>query len=143
MITASDVLIENQSENRIPWGAVLILVLGACMSILDSSIVNVALPRMMAVFGASTEDIQWVLTGYMLASGVVIPISGYLCKRFGSKRIYIIALIIFTLGSWFCGLAWSTNSIIIARVVQAVGGGMLMPVSMSMLYLIVPQEKSG
>ncbi|MDD3654093.1 MAG: DHA2 family efflux MFS transporter permease subunit [Desulfotomaculaceae bacterium] len=143
MITASDALIENQSEIKIPWGAVLILVLGAFISILDSSIVNVALPRMMAVFGASTENIQWVLTGYMLAAGVVIPISGYLCKRFGSKRIYILALVVFTLGSLFCGLAWSTNSIIIARIVQAVGGGMLMPVSMSMLYFMVPEEKSG
>lgn len=130
-------------EPRVPWGAVLILVIGAFMSILDSSIVNVALPRMMAVFGASTDKIQWVLTGYLLASGVVIPLTAYFCERFGCRRMYIIALGIFTAGSAFCGLAWSSNSIITARVVQAVGGGMLIPVSMAMIFFLVPKEKSG
>lgn len=131
------------SEPRVPWGAVLILVIGAFMSILDSSIVNVALPRMMAVFGASTDEIQWVLTGYLLASGVVIPLTAYFCERFGCRRMYIIALVVFTLGSAFCGLAWNTDSMIIARVIQAIGGGMLIPISMAMIFFIVPQEKTG
>lgn len=128
---------------RIPWGAVLILVIGAFMSILDTSIVNVALPRMMAVFGASTDKIQWVLTGYLLTSGVVIPLTAYFCERFGCRRMYIIALGIFTAGSAFCGLAWSSNAMITARVVQAVGGGMLIPVSMAMIFFLVPKEQSG
>lgn len=130
-------------EAIVPWGAVLVLVMGAFMSILDSSIVNVALPRMMAVFGASTDEIEWVLTGYMLTTGVIIPLTGYLSKRFGHRRMYIVALAVFTVGSAFCGMAWSTNSMIIARVIQAIGGGMLIPISMSMIYLIVPEQKTG
>ncbi|MEN6390134.1 MAG: DHA2 family efflux MFS transporter permease subunit [Syntrophomonas sp.] len=134
---------EKPVEAIVPWGAVLVLVIGAFMSILDSSIVNVALPRMMAVFGASTDEIEWVLTGYMLTTGVIIPLTGYLGKRFGHRRMYIIALAIFTVGSAFCGMAWSTTSMIIARIIQAIGGGMLIPISMAMIYLIVPEQKTG
>ncbi|MTI79732.1 MAG: DHA2 family efflux MFS transporter permease subunit [Firmicutes bacterium] len=113
------------------------------MAILDTSIVNVALPRMMTVFGSNTEDMQWVLTGYMLTSGVIIPITGFLSDRFGHKRMYIFSIIAFTIGSAFCGMAWSANSLIIARVIQALGGGMIIPISMSMIYRIIPREKIG
>lgn len=143
MAEVLDMTPEGREAAKIPWGPLLIIVIGAFMSILDSSIVNVALPRMMTVFGASTDEIQWVLTGYMLTSGVVIPLTGFLCTRFGSKRLYIFSLAVFTAGSLLCGLAWSTNSIIAARVIQAIGGGMLIPVSMSILYFIVPREKTG
>lgn len=128
---------------KIPMAALLTLILGAFMAILDGSIVNVALPRMMAIFGSSADQIQWVLTGYMLASGVVIPVTGYLSDRFGGKKIYIIALGAFTAGSALCALAWSNNSLVAARVIQAVGGGMMMPVSMAMIYYIVPRDKIG
>lgn len=127
----------------IPWGALFILVIGAFMAILDSSIVNVALPRMMTVFGSSTDEIQWVLTGYMLTSGVVIPITGFLSDRFGHKFMYIASVIAFTIGSALCGISWNTNSLVVARVIQALGGGMIIPVSMSMIYKIVPREKIG
>ncbi|SHK22421.1 drug resistance transporter, EmrB/QacA subfamily [Desulforamulus aeronauticus DSM 10349] len=127
----------------IPWGPLLILVIGAFMAILDSSIVNVALPRFMTLFGSSAEDIQWILTGYMLTSGVVVPITGYLGDRFGNKRMYIWSVAAFTLGSLLCGLAWSTNSLTIFRVIQAIGGGMIIPISMSMIYRIIPRDKIG
>ncbi len=123
--------------------ALLTLILGAFMAILDGSIVNVALPRMMSIFGSTADQIQWVITGYMLASGVVIPVTGYLSDRFGGKKIYIISLGAFTAGSALCALAWSNNSLVVARVVQAVGGGMMMPVSMAMIYYIVPRDKIG
>lgn len=128
---------------KIPMAALLTLILGAFMAILDGSIVNVALPRMMAIFGSTADEIQWVLTGYMLASGVVIPVTGYLSDRFGGKKIYIIALGAFTAGSALCAMAWSNNSLVAARVIQAVGGGMMMPVSMAMIYYIVPRDKIG
>ncbi|GAB6158762.1 DHA2 family efflux MFS transporter permease subunit [Desulfotomaculum varum] len=127
----------------IPWGALLILVIGAFMAILDSSIVNVALPRFMTLFGSSTDEIQWILTGYMLTSGVVVPITGYLGDRFGNKRMYIWSVAAFTLGSLLCGLAWSTQSLTVFRVIQAIGGGMIIPVSMAMIYRIIPREKIG
>lgn len=128
---------------KIPMAALLTLIIGAFMAILDGSIVNVALPRMMAIFGSTADQIQWVLTGYMLTSGVVIPVTGYLSDRFGGKKVYILSLAAFTAGSALCSLAWSNNSLVVARVIQAIGGGMMMPVSMAMIYYIVPREKIG
>lgn len=130
-------------ERGLPIGLIFIIVIGAFMSVLDSSIVNVAIPRLMAVFGVSSDEIQWVLTGYLLASGVVIPLSGFLCDRFGHKRMYVISLIAFTIGSLLCGMAWNNNSMIAFRVIQALGGGLLIPVSMALIYFIVPLEKIG
>jgi EmrB/QacA subfamily drug resistance transporter len=126
-----------------PWRALFTLVIGSFMAILDGSIVNVAVPKLMAIFGVSTDKIQWVLTAYLLACGVVIPVSGYLADVFGYRRMYIISLGSFTLGSFFCALAWSNTSLIVARVIQAVGGGMLIPVSMGMIFRIVPRDKTG
>ena len=133
----------KENKGGIPWGPLMILVIGAFMAILDSSIVNVALPRFMTLFGSSADKIQWILTGYMLTSGVVIPITGYLGDRFGNKRVYIWSVGAFTLGSLLCGFAWSTSSLTVFRVVQALGGGMIIPVSMAMIYRIVPREKIG
>ncbi|MCF8011956.1 MAG: DHA2 family efflux MFS transporter permease subunit [Clostridiales bacterium] len=113
------------------------------MAILDSSIVNVALPRMMSIFNVGTEDIQWVLTAYLLVSGVVVPVTGYLGDRFGYKRVYLITLVAFTLGSLLCAMAWSNSSLIIARILQALGGGMMVPISMAMLFRIVPRNRMG
>ena len=134
---------ENEPEKPFPWAALFILVLGPFMGILDGSIVNVALPRMMAIFNVGTEDIQWVLTAYLLVSGVVVPVTGYLGDRFGFKRVYLITLTIFTVGSGLCAAAWSNNSLVFARVIQAIGGGMMMPISMAMLFRIIPRERMG
>ncbi|WP_035100782.1 DHA2 family efflux MFS transporter permease subunit [Aneurinibacillus terranovensis] len=125
------------------WPALFAIVIGTFMAILDTSIVNVALPKMMNVFGVSTDDIQWVLTGYTLVMASVIPLTGYLGDRFGMKRMYLISFILFTLGSLLCGLAWSNSSMIFARVIQALGGGMLMPIGQALIYHEVPREKMG
>ncbi|AVX19553.1 drug resistance transporter, EmrB/QacA subfamily [Carboxydocella sporoproducens DSM 16521] len=130
-------------DNSRKWLVLAVLVLGTFMAILDTSIVNIAIPKMMAVFCVGTEQIQWVLTAYMLTMGAIIPLTGYLSDRFGSKKVYIWALIAFTLGSAFCGLAWSNPSMVVARVIQALGGGMIMPVSMSILYQVIPQQERG
>lgn len=130
-------------SGKIPMAALMTLVIGAFMAILDGSIVNVALPRMMSIFGSTADQIQWVMTGYLLTSGVVVPVTGYLSDKYGSKNLYIFSLSLFTVGSAICGLAWSTNSLVVARVFQAIGGGMIMPVSMAMIYFIVPRDKIG
>lgn len=104
------------------------------MSMLDTSIVNIALPKMMAVFSVESNDAQWVLTIYMLTMGVVQPISGYLCDRFGTRKMYLFSLTVFTIGSALCGMAWSNNSMIFFRVIQAVGGGLIYPVTMTIVY---------
>ena len=133
----------EKHEERYMWVALAVVIVGTFMSVLDSSIVNVAVPKMMTVFGASTDKIQWVVTGYMLVMSIVIPLTGYLGDRFGLKKIYVIALITFTVGSTLCGFAGSTETMIAARVLQGIGGGMIMPVGMAMIYMIVPLEKRG
>jgi EmrB/QacA subfamily drug resistance transporter len=126
------------------WVApVLVALIGAFMSILDSSIVNVAIPTMMNVFNANTSQIQWVSTIYMLALGVVVPLSGWLGDLIGFKRLYIASMAAFILGSLLCTLSWSLNSLIFARVIQAIGGGMIMPTTMAMIYRMVPRDKIG
>lgn len=135
---------QDKAESKIyKWLALLVVIIGTFMAILDTSIVNIAIPKMMAVFNVSTDKVQWVLTGYMLTMGTVIPLTGYLADTFGTKKTYIWALGVFTLGSALCGLAWSNSSMVAARVVQAAGGGMIMPVSMAILYQVIPREERG
>lgn len=131
------------SSDSINWMVIFVMIIASFMAILDSSIVNVALPKMMAVFGVGTDKAEWILTGYMLTLGVVMPLSGFLGDTFGYKRIFFGSLFLFVLGSALCGMAWSINSLIAARVVQALGGGLLMPVSMAMLYKECPRSKIG
>jgi EmrB/QacA subfamily drug resistance transporter len=121
----------------------MVIVIGAFMSILDASIVNVALPAIMNNFNVTTTDIQWVATIYMLALGVIVPASGWLGDHFGYKKLYLISLIIFTFGSFLCGFSWSLPALIAARVVQAIGGGIIMPTTMAMVYRMVPRDKIG
>lgn len=125
------------------WLALGVVVIGTFMSILDSSIVNIAIPKMMSVFGVPIDKINWILTCYMLTLGAIIPLTGYLGDTFGTKKVYIFSLIIFTLGSFLCGFAWNLSSMIIARVLQGLGGGMIMPVGMSIIYEIFPLEERG
>lgn len=135
--------VDQTESGEINWTIMSILIIGAFMAILDSSIVNVAIPKMMSVFNATTSEIQWVLTGYMLVLGIVVPVTGYLGDRYGYKRMYMIALSIFTVGSALCGLAWSTWTMVGFRVIQGLGGGMIMPLTMSMVYRVVPRSKIG
>lgn len=137
--------LEQQEENKKDsfWLPLLVVVIGAFAAILNSSSINVALPKIMSIFGVSAEDAEWILTAYMLTSGVVIPITGYLGDRLGTKRVYLGCTAIFTLGSVLCSLAWSNGSMVAARVVQGIGGGAMMPVSMAIVYRIVPKEKIG
>src|SRR5262249_32239911 len=115
------------------WRIASVVVLGSIMSILDTTIVNVALETLGRDLHATLADIQWVLTGYMLSLGAVIPVTGWAARRFGSRNIYILSLALFTLSSVLCGLAGSTSQLILFRVLQGVGGGMLLPVGQMMM----------
>ncbi len=115
------------------WRAIGIVMIGTFMAILDSSIVNVAIPRMMAAFGTDIETIKWVATAYMIAYGVVVLTSNYLGKKFGHERLYLYALVLFTIGSFLCGKAWSISSMIAFRAFQAVGGGLMLPTGMTII----------
>ena len=124
-------------------GPMFVILIGTFMALLDSSVINVALPKIMTVFGAGTEDVEWVSTAYILVLGVVETLSGWLGNRLGLKRLYIFAMATFAFGSLLCTLSWNVNSLIAARVVQAIGGGTLVTTSMAMVYRIVPREKIG
>src|ERR1700722_9515585 len=110
-----------------------VVMLGAIMSILDTTVVNVAVDHLAVVFNASLTTIQWVITGYTLALAAVIPITGWAADRFGTKRIYMTSLVLFTLGSIASGLSWSADSMIVFRVLQGIGGGMIMPTVMTIM----------
>jgi EmrB/QacA subfamily drug resistance transporter len=126
------------------WVApVLVTLIGAFMATLDSSIINVAIPAIMNVFNASPSTVQWISTSYLLTLGVVVPLSGWLGDKLGYKRLYMLSLAVFVAGSLFCALSWDLNSLIAARVMQAIGGGMIVPTMTAMIFRIVPQEKIG
>jgi EmrB/QacA subfamily drug resistance transporter len=113
------------------------------MSILDISIVTVALPTIQNEFGVSTGDVQWVVTAYSLTEGVVVPATAWLGDRLGLSRVYNLALLGFAGGSALCGLAWSLDSLVVARIVQALLGGILPAITMAILLRIVPRDRLG
>ena len=120
------------------WLVAIVFVFGLFMNLLDITIVNVALPTFARDFKSDTTTIQWVITGYLLSLGVFIPVSGWAGDRFGTKRTFMFALFMFTLGSLLCGLARSIETLVAFRVVQGIGGGMLTPVGIAMLIRAFP-----
>jgi EmrB/QacA subfamily drug resistance transporter len=119
--------------DRETWIVAGVVMLGAIMSILDTTVVNVAIDHLAIAFHSSLTEIQWVITGYTLALAAVIPVTGWAADRFGTKRIYLTSLVLFTLGSILSGLAWSAGTLILFRVLQGIGGGMIMPAVMTIM----------
>jgi EmrB/QacA subfamily drug resistance transporter len=119
------------------------MLLGALMTILDATIVNVAINSLGRDFHTSLPTIQWVLTGYTLALSMTIPITGWAVERIGSKALWITSLALFIAGSVLCGMAWSAASLIAFRVLQGVGGGMLMPVGQTILARAAGPKRMG
>lgn len=120
-----------------------VVVLGTILSILDATIVNVAARTLGTDFGASITTIQWVLTGYLLAFASVIPITGWASERFGAKRTWTAALLIFVVSSALCGAAWSVESLIVFRILQGLGGGMIVPIGQMILAQAAGPERMG
>ncbi|MEK3787636.1 DHA2 family efflux MFS transporter permease subunit [Paenibacillus sp. FSL K6-1230] len=125
------------------WLAFMAIVLGAFVAILNNSLINVAIPKLTTDLGSTTSRIQWVITGYTLASGVIVPITGYMEQKIGYKKFLILALSIFAIGTAICALAWSDSSLIAARVLAGLGGGVIMPLSMTIVYKIIPRHQIG
>ena len=119
------------------------VVLAAIMQVIDSSIVNVALPDMMGNLGANLDEIAWVSTGYILASVIIIPLTGWLGDLLGRKRYFVGSIILFTMSSVFCGAAHSLGALVFWRIVQGLGGGALMTVSQAVLFESFPPEEAG
>jgi EmrB/QacA subfamily drug resistance transporter len=104
------------------------VVLGSIMSVLSTTIVNVALETLSVELHSPLDSVQWVVTGYMLSLAAVIPVSGWAAARFGARRLYIVSLALFTFGSTLCGFAWNLETLVAARVIQGLAGGMLVPI---------------
>lgn len=129
---------------EVRWGVALaVLVAGMFMSILDVTIVNVAIPTIQNDFGTTVEDVQWVANAYTLALGVVVPVSAWLGDRFGLGRVYVLSVLGFAAGSALCGVAWDLTSLVVFRIVQAIPGGIIPVITLAMIYKIVPKEKIG
>ncbi len=134
------------SDDRIDRGILVlssVVVLGAIMSILDTTIVNVALDTLGRDFRTSLATIQWVTTGYLLALSIVIPLTGWAMCRFGAKRVWMVSVALFLLGSILCGAAWSVDALIGFRVLQGFGGGMIMPVGQAILARAAGPQRMG
>ncbi|MDE3059280.1 MAG: DHA2 family efflux MFS transporter permease subunit, partial [Bacteroidota bacterium] len=125
------------------WWVLLNVMIGTFMAVLDATIVNVALPKIMAAFGADIDKVEWVLTAYLLVFAVMLPTSGWVADHFGYKRTYFVSLFLFTLGSFLCGLAWDENVLIVFRIIQGAGAGFMMPVGMAIVTREFPTEQRG
>ncbi|EFM11051.1 drug resistance transporter, EmrB/QacA subfamily [Paenibacillus curdlanolyticus YK9] len=119
------------------------IVVGLFMVILDTTAVNVAIPVLADDLHSSLSLIQWTITGYSLAQAVVIPMAGWFSDRFGAKQTFIVSIILFTVGSILCAFAGTAEQLIAFRVVQGLGGGMVMPIAFAMTYRISPPESVG
>jgi DHA2 family multidrug resistance protein len=126
-----------------PWAVAMTVTLATFMEVLDTSIANVALPHIAGSLGASQDEATWVLTSYLVASAVILPISGWLSNRFGRKRFYMTCVTMFTLCSLLCGLAPTLPFLILARILQGLGGGGLAPSEQAILADTFPIEKRG
>ena len=125
------------------WRIAFVVILGAIMSILDTTIVNVALKTLGQDLDAPLASVQWVLTGYMLSLAAVIPITGWAARRFGPRNVYMLSLVLFTAGSMLCGLATSVGELTFFRVLQGIGGGMLLPIGQLMMANAAGPQRMG
>src|SRR3954465_8600792 len=134
---------QDEPLGREVWIVASVVIVGVIMSILDTTIVNVALETLSRELNAPLNTIQWVSTGYLLALATVIPLTGWMSERFGAKRVWMVSVALFGAGSALCGLAWSAESLIAFRVLQGIGGGMIMPVGMSVLAQTAGPHRVG
>src|SRR5262249_59817105 len=108
------------------WLVLICTVVGTFMVMLDQTVVNIALPKITTVFNVSVHETQLVVTSYMLALAVIMPATGYLSDTFGTKRMYLVTMALFTGGSLLCGLAWNNASLVAFRVIQGLAAGIML-----------------
>jgi EmrB/QacA subfamily drug resistance transporter len=140
--TASNAAATDRIEPHV-WRIAGVVILGMLMSILDTTIVNVALHTLGRDLHSTIAEIQWVVTGYLLSLAAVIPVTGWASRRFGAKTVYLTSLVLFTGGSALCAVATSTTALILFRVLQGVGGGMIMPVGQLIMAHVAGPKRMG
>src|SRR3954452_11043050 len=125
------------------WLVTVSIAFGSLMAAIDSSIVKVALPQIRGAVGATIEEITWVSTAYIIATVLVMPLTGFLGSFFGQKRVYLASLVVFVLGSALCGLARSLPALVAFRAIQGLGGGALQPTQQAILRQTFPEKEQG
>ncbi|HEY6342753.1 MAG TPA: DHA2 family efflux MFS transporter permease subunit [Bryobacteraceae bacterium] len=126
-----------------PWLIAVVVAMAAFMEVLDTSIANVALPHIAGALGASNDESTWVLTSYLAANAIVLPISGWLAGFFGRKRFFMLCMMLFTVSSVLCGAAPNLGTLIVFRAIQGAGGGGLQPMAQAILADTFPPQKRG
>lgn len=131
-----------ESEQQInPWLTTIAVMSAAFIFVLDGTIANVALPQMAGSFSSSNDEATWILTSYLIASGIVVPSVDWFSKLFGRKAFFIVCVLLFTAASFLCGISNSLDMMIFSRILQGLGGGALLPVSQAILLEAFPKEK--
>ena len=125
------------------WLVLGVVTTGTFLAVLDVSIVNVALPHIMTAFGVNVRQVKWVSTAFLIANAVGMPLTGWLGRRFGLGRLFAAELVVFTVGSALCAMAWSLEMLVFARVVQALGAGAIMPTSLALITETFPPSERG
>jgi EmrB/QacA subfamily drug resistance transporter len=125
------------------WSIIIAVFFGNFMATLSTTSVNVALPVFMTDFGAELNTVQWMMSGFLLATGVIAPVIGFIGDKLSYKRLYVFALLGFTLTSLLCTLAWSMQSLIIFRIMQGLCSGIIMPTTMTIIYQVIRKEKQA
>lgn len=138
---STETITEEWHPPKNPWPATLAVMLATFIFVLDSTIANVALPHMAGSFSSSNEEALWILTSYMIASGIILPSVAWFSGVFGRKKFFINCILIFTIASFLCGLATSLDQMILARILQGLGGGAILPIAQSILLENFPLEK--
>ena len=125
------------------WLITIAVMAGTFMEIVDTTVVNVALPHIAGSMASSSDETTWVLTAYLVSNAIILPITGWLSFRFGRKRFLLTCLILFTVSSMLCGAATSLGELIFFRIIQGLGGGALQPISQAILLETFPVEERG
>lgn len=134
---------EDWTKGKNPWLLAMPTIFAAFMFVLDETIANVALPYMAGTFSVSREESTWILTSYLVASGVTIPTVNWFSKLLGRKNFFCMSLLVFIIASFFCGISNSLSMMVLARIVQGFGGGSLLPISQAIMLEAFPKEKRG
>ena len=126
-----------------PWLITLSVMMAVFMEVLDTSIANIALPHIAGSLSATTDESTWVLTSYLVSNAIILPMTGWLGNYFGRKRVLIYCIIMFTITSALCGLAWSLPTLVLARILQGAGGGAMVPIAQAIMLESFPPQKRG
>ena len=146
MMGEAEHLLDVHPQKKIPKSVYLIIgimMIGAFLSMLNNTLLNVALPSIMNYFEVSTSTVQWLTTGYMLVNGILIPTSAYLLQKFSIRRLFLTAIFIFTLGTITAGFAPTFSILLVSRMIQAGGSAILMPLLMNYMLVSFPIEIRG